>query len=340
MNYEVAPQVIFRCIVILWGCDTGPKSSDDEFVDDAGKKNDAQYPAKDGEATITNSTNRLNIVSPSVSAEGQSFDNNDLPTDPLMPDLEDSTGIFRSAYDNEDVGAEADLNNLETTMNVSPIPTTRIHKDHPKDQIIGDINSAIQTRRMINFSEENAMTLVNLPKGKRAIGTKWVYRNKKDERGIVVRNKERLVAQDYTQEEGIDYDKVFAPVARIEAIRLFLAYTSFMGFIVYQMDVNSAFLYGTIEKEVYIDDIIFGSTKKSLCVQFESLMRKKFQMSSMGELTFFLGLQVIQRDDGIFISQDKYLADILKKFDFVTMKTASTPIKTHGMCLITHTFYL
>ncbi|GKD19984.1 hypothetical protein Tco_1221687, partial [Tanacetum coccineum] len=74
-----------------------------------------------------------------------------------MPDLEDSTGIFRDAYDDEDVGAEVDLNNLETTMNVNPIPTTRIHKDHPKDQIIGDKNSAIQTRRMINFSEENAM---------------------------------------------------------------------------------------------------------------------------------------------------------------------------------------
>ncbi|GJZ43343.1 putative ribonuclease H-like domain-containing protein [Tanacetum coccineum] len=82
-------------------------------------------------------------------------------------------------------------------------------------------------------------------------------------------------------------------------------------------------------KEVYVDDIIFGSTKKSLCTEFESLMHKKFQMSSMGELTFFLGLQVMQRDDGIFISQDKYVADILKKFDFVTMKTASTPIETN-----------
>ncbi|GJS99469.1 putative ribonuclease H-like domain-containing protein [Tanacetum coccineum] len=87
---------------------------------------------------------------------------------------------------------------------------------------------------------------------KRAIGTKWVFRNKKDERGIVVRNKARLVAQGYTQEEGIDYDEVFAPVARIEAIRLFLAYASFMGFIVYQMDVKSAFLYGTIEEDVYV----------------------------------------------------------------------------------------
>ncbi|GJT64096.1 putative ribonuclease H-like domain-containing protein [Tanacetum coccineum] len=86
----------------------------------------------------------------------------------------------------------------------------------------------------------------------KVIGTKWVYRNKRDERGVVVRNKARLVAQGYTQEEGIDYDEVFAPVARMEAIRLFLAFASFMGFIVYQMDVKSAFLYGTIDEEVYV----------------------------------------------------------------------------------------
>ncbi|GJV22765.1 retrovirus-related pol polyprotein from transposon TNT 1-94 [Tanacetum coccineum] len=159
------------------------------------------------------------------------------------------------------------------------------------------------------------------------------------------RNKARLVAQGYTQEEGIDYDEVFAPVARIEAIRLFLAYASFMGFIVYQMDVKrSALLIWYIEEgdktlfikkdkgdillaQVYVDDIIFGSTKKSLCDEFEGLMHKRFQMSSIGELTFFLGLQVQQKDDGIFISQDKYVAEILKKFDFVTMKTTSTPIE-------------
>ncbi|GJU39550.1 putative ribonuclease H-like domain-containing protein [Tanacetum coccineum] len=220
--------------------------------------------------------------------------------------------------------------------------------------------------------EEPKKTLVDLPLGKRAIGTKWVYKNKKDERGIVIRNKARLVTQGYTQEEGIDYDEVFAPVARIEAIRLFLAYASFKDFVVYQMDVKSAFLYGKIKEEVYVylplgfedpefpdrvykvekalyglhqaprawyetlstylldngfqsgqidktlfikkvksdillvqvyvDDIIFGSTKKKLCSEFEKLMHKKFQMSSMGELTFFLGLQVTQKDDGIFIS--------------------------------------
>ncbi|GKD97498.1 putative ribonuclease H-like domain-containing protein [Tanacetum coccineum] len=164
-----------------------------------------------------------------------------------------------------------------------------------------------------------------------------------------------MVAQGYTQEVGIDYDEVFAPVVRIEAIRLFLAYASFMGFIMYQMDVKSAFLYGTIEKEVrgtidkalfikkdkgdillvqvYVDEIIFGSTKKTLCVEFEQMMHKRFQMSSIGELTFFLGLQVKQKDDGIFISQDKYVADILKKFDFVTVKTSSTPIETNKALL-------
>nr|GEY72778.1 putative ribonuclease H-like domain-containing protein [Tanacetum cinerariifolium] len=94
--------------------------------------------------------------------------------------------------------------------------------------------------------------LVDLPYGKRAIGTKWVYRNKKDERRKVIRNKARLVAQGHTQEEGIDCEEVFALIARIEAIRLFLAYASFMGFLVYQMDVKSAFLYGTIEEEVYV----------------------------------------------------------------------------------------
>ncbi|GJS13553.1 putative ribonuclease H-like domain-containing protein [Tanacetum coccineum] len=208
------------------------------------------------------------------------------------------------------VGVEANLTTWKTTMIVSPIHHNRIHKDHPKDQIIRDINSATQIRRMTKISEEHAMvsyikkqrrtnhkdyqnclfahfllqiepkkviqaltdpswieamqeellqfklqkvwTLVDLPKGKRAIETKWVCRNKKDERGIGVRNKARLVTQGYTQEEGIDYDEVFAPVARIEAIGLFFAYASFMGLIMYQMDVKSDFLYGTIEEEVYV----------------------------------------------------------------------------------------
>nr|GEU60728.1 putative ribonuclease H-like domain-containing protein [Tanacetum cinerariifolium] len=105
---------------------------------------------------------------------------------------------------------------------------------------------------LLQFKMQKVWVLVDLPHGKRAIGTKWVYMNKKDERGIVVRNKARLVTQGHIQEERIDYKEVFAPVVRIEAIRLFLAYASFMGFMVYQMNVKSAFLYETIEEEVYV----------------------------------------------------------------------------------------
>ncbi|GJX63046.1 ribonuclease H-like domain-containing protein [Tanacetum coccineum] len=172
------------------------ESLEDEITDDAEKKNGVEDPVKKddingpGEATNTNSTNRLNTVSSLVNTDANSTyrmftpidaaessyknlggstlvnvatpSNADYPTDPLMPDLEDTadlqdTGIFSNAYDDEEVGTEADLSNLETTMSVSPIPTTRIHKDHPKKQIIGDINSATQTRRMIKMYEEHAM---------------------------------------------------------------------------------------------------------------------------------------------------------------------------------------
>nr|GEV88913.1 putative ribonuclease H-like domain-containing protein [Tanacetum cinerariifolium] len=148
-----------------------------------------------------------------------------------------------------------------------------IHKDHPKSQIIDPVDTLIQTRNiskeiydalqdptwveamqeeLLQFKIQNVWTLVDYPKGVRPIGTKWVLKNKKDERGIVIRNKAMLVAQGHIQEEGIDYDEVFAPVARIEAIRLFLAYASFMGFTVYQMDVKNAFLYVTIDEKVYV----------------------------------------------------------------------------------------
>ncbi|GJS29887.1 putative ribonuclease H-like domain-containing protein [Tanacetum coccineum] len=403
-----------------------------------------------------------------IPIDASTLPNADLPIDPNMPDLEDASdtlpndGIFNGAYDDdEDVGAVADFNNMDNTIAVSPIPTLRIHKDHPKGQILGDPTSAVQTRgkiqkassaqqalvsyihkqnrtnhkdhqnclfacflsqeepktisqalqdeswveamqeELLQFKLQKVWVLVDLPYGKKVIGTKWVFRNKRDERSIVVKNKARLVAQGFRQEEGIDYDEVFAPVARIEAIRLFLAFASYMGFTVYQMDVKSAFLYGTIEEEVYVhqppgfvdpahpnkvykvikalyglhqaprawyetlssflmensfrrgtidktlfikkkksgimlvqvyaDDIIFGSTKKYMCTEFEECMHKRFQMSFVGELTFFLGLQVKQQPDGIFISQDKYVADILKKFDFLSIRTATTPIESNKL---------
>ncbi|GJW36080.1 putative ribonuclease H-like domain-containing protein [Tanacetum coccineum] len=236
---------------------------------------------------------------------------------------------------NEGFDAKADMTDLDAHILISPTLTTRIHKDHPLEQIIGDIHSAPQTRIMIKNVTKHVMfssvqqrinhkdfhnclfaCFLSQVEPKKVIQAlqdpSWIEAmqeelmqfklQQKDKRGIVIKNKARLVAQGYTQEEGNDYDEVFASVARIEAIRLFLAYASFKDFVVYQMDVKSAFLYGKIEKEVYV--------------------------SSMGELTFFLGLQVTQKDDGIFISQDKYMDEILKKFGFSTVKIASTPMET------------
>ncbi|GKC68089.1 putative ribonuclease H-like domain-containing protein [Tanacetum coccineum] len=372
---------------------SGSEKDESSPRDDTGKKSVVESPAKEKQRSDYERW-----------LEHEEEINTD-PIDPLIPDLEDTSysqdlGIFGSAYDDEDVGAEADMNNLESTLDVSPIPITRIDKDHPKIQIIRKVDFTVQTRGMHKQNEaEPKKTLVDLPYGKKVIGSKWVFRNKKDQRGIVARNKARLVAQGHRQEKGIDYNEVFAPVARIEAIRLFLAYASYMNFIVYQMDVKSTFLYGTIKEEVYVkqppgfvdptfpdkvykvekalyglhqaprawyetlstylikngfrrgtidktlfikkmkndillvqvyvDDIIFGSTKKSLSTKFEELMKNKFQMSSIGELTFFLGLQVEQREDGIFLSQDKYVYDILQKFGYSSMKSTNTPMETH-----------
>ncbi|GJT91179.1 putative ribonuclease H-like domain-containing protein [Tanacetum coccineum] len=178
-----------------------------------------------------------------VNAASSSFSHPDTLEDHSKKTNLEDTGIFIDAYDDRDEGAEADYNNLETIISVSPIPSTRVNKDHPKDQIIGEMHYVMEPKKVTQALDDESW---------KAIGTKWVFRNKKDQRGIVVRNKARLVAQGHRQEEGIDYDEVFAPVARIEAIRLFFAYASFMDFTVYQMDVKSAFLYGIIEEEVYV----------------------------------------------------------------------------------------
>nr|GEV65469.1 hypothetical protein [Tanacetum cinerariifolium] len=313
-----------------------------------------------------NNTNTFSAAGLSNTAVSPTYgDASQFPDDLDMPGLED---IIYS--DDEDVvGAEANFNNLESSIPVSPIPTTSTHKYHPISQIIGDLSSTTQIRSMTRAVKDQGglsqmfgndfhtcMFACFLSQEE----PKRVYRNKKDERGIVIRNKARLVAQGHTQEEGIDYEEVFALVARIKAIQLFLAYASFMGFMVFQMDVKSAFLYDTIEEEmyvcqppgfedpdhpdkvykvvkalyglhqaprawyetlatyllengfqkgtidqtlfikkqkvhillvqIYVDDIIFSATNRDLCRSFEKMMKDKFQMSSMGKLTFFLDL--------------------------------------------------
>nr|GEU79863.1 ribonuclease H-like domain-containing protein [Tanacetum cinerariifolium] len=278
----------------------------DEFkeivVNSTNEVNAASAPVTAVGPNSTNSTNSFNTAGPSDNAVSPNFeiggkssfmDPSQYPDDLDMPALEDIV----YSDDGEDVGAEADFFNLETSITVSPILTTRVHKDHHVTQIIGYLTLAPQTMSMARM------------------------------------------------EEGIDYEEVFAPVARIKAIWLILAYASFMGFMVYQMDFISAFLYETIEEEVYVcqpsgfedpdysdkvyvDDIIFGSSNKELCKAFEKLMKDKFQMRSMGELTFFFGLQVKHKNDGIFISQDKYVAKIQRKFGLTDGKSASTPIDT------------
>nr|GEX46865.1 hypothetical protein [Tanacetum cinerariifolium] len=279
------------------------------------KSKDSQVVSKPGLFVLDSTLTTLAIEVRDLRAEFEEFSSNitnrvnveificgpfKYPDDLDMPKLEDIV----YSDDEEDVGAEVDLSNLVTNIHVSSIPTTRSHKDHPVNQIIGDLHSAPQTRSMtkmvkeqgglhqindedfhtymfacflsqeepknvyptlkdpslieamqdelLQFKLQKVWVMADLPKGKRAIGLKWVFRNKKDEREILIKNKARLVAQGHTQEEGIDYDEVFSPVARIKAIQLFLAYASFMGFIVYQIDVKSAFLYETIEEEVYV----------------------------------------------------------------------------------------
>ncbi|GJV75444.1 putative ribonuclease H-like domain-containing protein, partial [Tanacetum coccineum] len=298
----------------------------ERFADDSSSKdvNAAGQQVNTASLNVNTGSLKLNDVGPSVST--------------ASPNVEDST----------EEEPKVNLGNITNSYTVPTTPNTRIHKDHPIDNVIGEVLSTIEPtsiakalsdsswveamqEELLQFKLQQVWILVDLPNGKKAIGTKWVFRNKKDERGIVIRNKARLVEQGHRQEEGIDYEEVFAPMARIKAIRLFLAYASFMGFLVYQMDVKSAFLYGTIEEEVYVTQPLGFKDPGHLDKVYKVVkalygLHQAPRACSMGELTFFLGLQVQQKEDGIFISQDKYVAEILKKFNYSDVKSASTPV--------------
>ncbi|CAA7043509.1 unnamed protein product [Microthlaspi erraticum] len=218
------------------------------------------------------------------------------------------------------------------------------------------------------FVRNDVWELVPLPDGVNVVGTKWIFKNKTDDAGSIVRNKSRLVAQGYSQVEGVDFDETFAPVARLESIRLFLGMACILNFKVYQMDVKSAFLNGILQEEaprawyehltkflidtgyvrgtvdktlftlekknemmmvqIYVDDIIFGGTSEKLVENFVKSMTKEFKMSMVGELKYFLGLQVNQTEKGIFISQSTYAKNLLVKFGLDKCKEARTPMST------------
>nr|GFA18330.1 retrovirus-related Pol polyprotein from transposon TNT 1-94 [Tanacetum cinerariifolium] len=232
---------------------------------------------------------------------------------------------------------------------------------------------------------------------------KWLWKNKHDEENTVIHNKSRLVAKGYAQKEGVDFEESFAPVDRLEAVLLFIAYAAHKSFTVYQMDVKTTFLYGPLKEEVYVkqpdgfvdpyhpdkvyhlkkalyglkqaprawydelstflvskgfskgsidptlfitkhgedillvqiyvDDIIFGFTNPKLSKQFEKLMHNKFEMSMMGELKFFLGIQINQSPHGIFINQAKYAQEIHIMHGMTSCDSiASRPDIVHATC--------
>jgi hypothetical protein len=249
-----------------------------------------------------------------------------------------------------------------------------------------------------NFERNQVWTLVKPPRDVNVIGTKWVFKNKQGEDSEIVRNKTRLVAQGFSKVEGLDFGETFTPVARLEAIRIILAFVASKRFKLYQMNVKSVFLNGVIQEEfyvrqpsgfenpkyfhrvykfskalygfkqasrawyarlktfmlehgyvmgsvdktiftlmydtdfllvqIYVDDIIFGGSSQTLVFRFQEMMENEFQMSMMGELTFFLGIQVKQTKEGIFINQTKYTKDLMKKFNMAELKPMPNPMST------------
>ncbi|GKC64479.1 retrovirus-related pol polyprotein from transposon TNT 1-94, partial [Tanacetum coccineum] len=291
-------------------------------------------------------------------------------------------------------------NKEDESIEVDEIVNIKESKNHVLDQVIGNLNQRTLSyaRRLNQFVANDVWELVPLPMSQSVIETKWVFKNKLDENGIVSRNKARLVAQGYNQQEGIDYDETYVPIARLESIRILLAIACTNDFKLYQMDVNSAFLNGFINEEVYVaqppgfndfqkpnyvyklkkalyglkqapkawydrlksflikykysmgmvdnilftkkskshliivqiyvEDIIFGSTSQNLCDDFAKIMHDEFEMSMMRELNFFLGLQIKQTEDEIFFNQSKYIKEMLKKFGLEDFKPTKTPMST------------
>ncbi|GJX69005.1 retrovirus-related pol polyprotein from transposon TNT 1-94 [Tanacetum coccineum] len=318
-------------------------------------------------------------------------------TSPLVDDDLDEEEAIKVT---EKKNLENDI--VDETLEIDEIVNIKKSRNHPLENVIGNLNqrtlrSQAQNQKLNQFIANDVWELVPQPRNMKIIGTKWVFRNKLDENGIVSRNKARLVAQGYNQQEGIDYDETYAPVARLESIRILLAYACALDFKLFQMDVKSAFLNGFINEEVYVaqplgfidfekpdhvyklkkalyglkqapkawydrlkaflikheykmgmvDNTLFTKKKSSNLINdrlkaflikheykigmvdntlFTKIMHDEFEMSMMGELNFFLGLQIKQMEDGIFFNQSKYIKEMLKKFCLEESKPMKTPI--------------
>ncbi|GJU94469.1 retrovirus-related pol polyprotein from transposon TNT 1-94 [Tanacetum coccineum] len=403
----------------------------DEWIKDSGcskhmtgnRKLFSTYKAYNGGNVIIGSNLRGNIIG--KESLNVTFDETPPPskTSPLVDDDLDKEEAIRGIE-------KKNLENIveDDTLKIDEIVNIKESRNHPLENVIGNLNQrtlrsqaqnqsnfyyfistiepknvnealgdeswiVVMQEELNQFIANDVWELVPQPKNMTIIGTKWVFRNKLDENGIVSRNKARLVAQ-----EGIDYDETYAPVARLESIRILLAYACALDFKLFQMDVKSAFLNGFINEEVYmaqpsgfidfekpdhvyklkkalyglkqapkawydrlkaflikheykigmvdntlftkkkssnliivqiyVDDIIFGSTCQDMCDEFAKIMHDEFEMSMMGELNFFLGLQIKQMEDGIFFNQSKYIKEMLKKFGLEDSKPMKTPMSS------------
>nr|GEV01689.1 uncharacterized mitochondrial protein AtMg00810-like [Tanacetum cinerariifolium] len=339
--------------------------TDDYNRDAAFVEKELEFDAKKPESEV--------IVSPSsryrdFTTEFEDYSNNSInevnATCTLVPTVgqisPDSTNTFSAASplnditysdDEDDVGAEADFNNLETSITVSPIPTTRVHKDHPVTQIIGDLTLATQTRSMTRVAKDQGglSQMFNDDIHTCMFACFLSQEEPKREKELLVPNgfsgikrmKEALwsgTKQDLFEDPDHP-DKVYkvvkalyglhqAPRAWYETLANYLQENGFQRGKIDQTLFIKRQKEDILLVQIYVDDIIYGAINKDLCKSFEKLMKDKFQMSSMGVLTFFLGLQVKQKKDGIFISHDRYVAEILRKFGSTEGKSASNPIDT------------
>ncbi|GJW82466.1 retrovirus-related pol polyprotein from transposon TNT 1-94 [Tanacetum coccineum] len=288
------------------------------------------------------------------------------PPSKTSPFVDDDLDEEESIKVTEKKNLENDIE--DETLEVEKIVNIKESKNHPLGNVIGNLNQRtlswiIAMQEELNqFIANDVWDLVPHPESTTIIGTKWVYRNKLDENNIVSRNKARLVAQGYNQQASIDYDETYAPVARLESIRILSIdfekpnhvyklknalyglkkaskawYDRLKAFLInhkYTMGIVDNTLFtkkkssNLIIVQIYVDDIIFGSTCQEMCDDFAKILHDEFEMSMMGEFNFFLGLQIKQMEDVIFFNQSKYIKKILKKFGLEDSKQMKTPMSS------------